>query len=47
MKVWRAKEKEIKKWSGRSDYDGVILLKCEKPEFWNRNEDDEYDNEQN
>ena len=32
--MYRAKQKELKKWEGRSDYDGVILLKSDKrPEY--------------
>ena len=40
--MWRAKQKELKKWEGRADYDGVILLKSDKrPECWNVLEDPE------
>ena len=40
--MWRAKQKELKKWEGRSDYDGVILLKSDKrPECWNVIDDPE------
>ena len=32
----------MKKWEGRSDYDGVILLKSERrPECWNVMDDPE------
>ena len=42
VKMWRAKQKELKKWAGRSDYDGVILLKSDRrPECWNVAEDPE------
>ena len=31
VKIGKAKQIEINRWSQRSDYDGVIMLKVDKP----------------